>query len=131
MRSAGTRGKVHLFAYLHDSLCQPNHKKSTGEIMNFGSVNFQLKELRLMYVPADAAQNRWETDWMRRWFYHTSPSGDGLHSTGGPIDLIASPEIALTRKEEALLRLLLNTTRRLSTRDLVEKFCTFRIWPLA
>lgn len=40
MRSAETRGEVRLFAYLHDSWCQSNPKKSIDEIMNFGNVNF-------------------------------------------------------------------------------------------
>lgn len=48
----------------------------------------------------------------------------------GPIDLIASLEIRLTGREEALLQLLLKVTKQLSTRDLVEDFCAFGIWPL-
>ena len=36
----------------------------------------------------------------------------------------------LGSREEAALHLLLDTTKRLSTRDLVEEFCAFEIWPL-
>lgn len=84
-----------------------------------------------MYVPTPAARNHWYTDWTRRWSYHTSPAEAGLYSRGGLIELTASLEIALTWREEALLYLLLNATKRLSTRDLVEEFCAFRVWPLA
>ena len=47
------------------------------------------------------------------------------------IQLVATPEIALSSREDALLHLLLDTMKRLSTRDLVEEFCAFKIWPLA
>ena len=78
-----------------------------------------------------AARNRWDTDWTRKWFYHKSPAKDGLRSHGGLIQLVASPEIVPSSREDALLNLLLDITKRLSTRDLVEEFCAFRIWPLA
>lgn len=79
---------------------------------------------------ATAVWNRWETDWTQRWFYHTSPPGGSLRSTEGPIDHTTSPEVVLIGRKESLLRLLLGVTRRISTRDLVEEFCTFRVWPL-
>lgn len=44
---------------------------------------------------------------------------------------MATPEITLSSREDALLHVLLKTTKRLSTRDLVEEFCAFQIWPLA
>ena len=84
-----------------------------------------------MYLPTAAARNRWDTDWTRKWFYHASPVKDGLQSHCGLIQLVATPEIALSSREAALLHLLLDTTKRLSTWDLVEEFCAFRIWPLA
>ena len=99
--------------------------------MNFGSVNFQPRPRLQKYVPAPAARNRWDTDWTRRWFYHTVSAGSGVQSHGGLIELIPSPTIVLTSREEALLLLLLNATKRLSTRDLVEEFCAFRVWPLS
>ena len=80
-----------------------------------------------MYVSALAVHNRWDMDWTRRWFYHTSPAKDGLQSRGGLIQLSATPEIVLTSREEALLHVLLDTTKCLSTRDLVEEFCAFEI----
>lgn len=55
----------------------------------------------------------------------------GLRSNRGLIQLVASPEIDLSSREESLLHLFLETTKRLSTRDLVEEFCAFRVWPLA
>ena len=131
LRAAGARGEGRLFAYLHDGRCQPKKKKNTGQALSFGSVNFQPKARCQMYLPTPAARNRWETDWTRRWFYHTSPVEDRLQSRGGLIDLIASPVIVPTAREEALLLLLLDVTKRLSTRDLVEEFCAFGIWPLA
>ena len=131
LRAAGSSAEGRLFAYLHDGRCQPKKKKNTGETLNFGSVNFQAKTRCQMYLPAPAARNRWDTEWTRRWFYHTCPSKGGLHSRGGLINLIASPVIVPTAREEALLLLLLDVTKRLSTRDLVEEFCAFGIWPLA
>ena len=134
LRSAGVAvdgGEGRLFAYLHDGRCQPKKKKSTGETLNFGSVNFQAKSRLQRYLPTPAARNRWDTDWIRKWFYHSSPAGDGLRSRCGLINLVASPEIDLNSREEALLHVLLETTKRLSTRDLAEEFCAFRIWPLA
>lgn len=80
-----------------------------------------------MYVPALVVRNRWETDWTRRWFYHVSLVGDGLRSTRGLIHLTPSPEIVLTSLEEAHLLLLLNVAARLSTRNLEEEFCAFRV----
>lgn len=59
MRSTETSGEVRLFANLHDSRCQPKRKKSTNEFVNFDNVNFQLKESKLMCVPAATAQNQW------------------------------------------------------------------------
>lgn len=59
MRSTETSGEVRLFANLHDGRCQPKRKKSTNEFVNFDNVNFQLKESKLMYVPAATAQNQW------------------------------------------------------------------------
>lgn len=50
MRFIGASNEAHLFVYLHDYRCQPKHKKSTKETLNFGNVNFQPKTLRLMYV---------------------------------------------------------------------------------
>lgn len=117
--------EARFFAYLHDERCQPKKKKDTSETLNFGSVNFQPKTRHLKYTPAPAAQNRWETDWTRRWFYHKCPAVPGLRSIRGPTQRIPSLEINLSSREEALLRLLLNATCRLSTRDLVEEFCTF------
>lgn len=131
MRSAGTSGEGRLFAYLHDGCYQPKKKKATSETLNFGNVNFQSKAHCLMYVLAPLTQNWWDNNWTQRWFYHRSLSGDGLQSGGGPIQLTVTPEIMLTSREEALLDLLLNTTRRLSTRDHVEEFCMLRVWPLA
>ena len=134
LRSAGVPaegGEGRLFAYLHDGRCQPKKKKSSGETLNFGSVNFQAKTRCQMYLPTPAARNRWDTDWTRKWFYHKSPAKDGLRSHGGLIQLVASPEIVPSSREDALLNLLLDITKRLSTRDLVEEFCAFRIWPLA
>nr|CCI55448.1 PH01B001E05.4 [Phyllostachys edulis] len=84
-----------------------------------------------MYVPTPAARNLWEMDWTRRWFYHTCLGKDDLQSWGGLIQLTATPEIVLTSREEALIHLLLDTMKRLSTRDLVELFCAFGVWPLA
>lgn len=66
---------------------------------------------------------------MWRWFYHTSVVKDGLQSRGELIQLIASPKIILTLREEALL-LLLDVMKHLSTYDLVE-LCAFCLWPLA
>ena len=134
LRSAGVAvegGEGRLFAYLHDGRCQPKKKKNSGETLNFGSVNFQPKSRLQRYLPTPAARNRWDTDWTRKWFYHVSPAEDGLHSRCGLIQLVASPEIELNSREDALLHILLETTKRLSTRDLVEEFCAFKIWPLA
>lgn len=78
LRSVGASGEGRLFAYLHDGRCQPKKKKSTGEMLNFGGINFQPKSRFLRYAPAPAARNRWETDWTQQWFYHMSPAGDGL-----------------------------------------------------
>ena len=130
-RVAADGGEGRLFAYLHDGRCQPKKKKNSGETLNFGSVNFQPKTRCQMYLPTSAARNRWDTDWTRKWFYHKSPAKDGLQSRGGLIQLIATPEIVLSAREDALQNLLLGITKRLSTRDLVEEFCAFRIWPLA
>lgn len=47
------------------------------------------------------------------------------------IQLTAALDIVQTSREEALLQLLLNAMKQLSTRDLVEEFCAFRVWPLA
>ena len=41
--AAGASGEGRMFAYLHDGRCQPKKKKSIGETLNFGSVNFQPK----------------------------------------------------------------------------------------
>ena len=132
LRSAGVgSSEARLFAYLHDGRCQPKKKKDTGETLNFGSVNFQPKARLLHYLPAPAARNRWDTDWTRRWFYHKCSADAGLRSYGGPIQLIATPAIELSAREEGLLRVLLNAARRMSTRDFVEEFCALRIWPLA
>ena len=99
--------------------------------MNFGSVNFQTKSRLLQYLPAPAARNRWDTDWTRRWFYHKCSNEGGLRSRGGPIQLIPSPAIDLTAREDALLGVLLKSAQRMSTRDSVEEFCALRVWPLA
>lgn len=111
LQVAGASGEGCLFAYLHDGHCQPKKNKSMGETLNFGTVNFQPKARCQMYVPTPTARNRWETNWTRRWSYHTSPVKDGLQSQGGLIRLIASPEIILTTREEALLLLLMDTTK--------------------
>lgn len=131
LRSVGASSEGRLFAYLHDGHCQPKKKKCMDKTLNFGSINFQLKARLQVYVPTPVACNRWETDWVHRWFYHSSPVDDLLHSRGGLIQLTGTLEIALTSKEEALLHVLLDVTKRLSTRDLVEEFCAFHIWPLA
>ena len=132
LRSAGASDdNGRLFAYLHDGRCQPKKKKETGETLNFGSVNFQTKSRLLQYLPAPAARNRWDTDWTRRWFYHKCSHEGGLRSRGGPIQLIPSPAIDLTAREEALLGVLLKSAQRMSTRDFVEEFCALRVWPLA
>lgn len=127
LRAAETSGEGRLFSYLHDGRYQPKKKKSTGDTLNFGSVSFQPKARCQMYVSAPVTRDRWETDWTRRWFYHTSVAKDGLQSWGGLIQLIASPEIVLNSREEALLHLLLDATKRLSTWDLGEEFCAFGI----
>lgn len=132
LRSTGVSDRdARLFAYLHDGRCQHKKKKDTGETLNFGSVHFQPKTRHLKYTPAPTARNRWETGWTRRWFYHKCPVDTDLRSVGGPIQLVPSPKIDLSSREEALLRLLLNATWRLSTRDLLEEFCVLRVWPLA
>ena len=132
LRSAGIgEGEGRLFAYLHDGRCQPKKKKDTGETLNFGSVTFQPKLRYLHYLPIPAARNRWETDWTRRWFYHKCPPNSPLRSCGGPIELIPSPEIVPSAREDALLSVLRRLFRRMSTRDLVEEFCALRVWPLA
>lgn len=97
LRSAGTSGEGSLFAYLHDGKCQLK-KKNSGETLSFDSANFQPKAQMQMYVAAPAALNRWDTNWTRRWFYHTSPVEAGLQSSGGLIELIVSPEIVLTSR---------------------------------
>lgn len=84
-----------------------------------------------MYVPTPIVHNRWETDWTRRWFYHTSSADDGLWSSGGVIQLNTALKIVLTSREDALLHLLLDVTKQLSMRDLVEECCVFGVWPLA
>lgn len=58
---------------------------------------------------------------------HTLSVDKGLQSRGGLIQLIATPEIVLTAREEVLLHLLLDATKRLSTRDIVEEFYAFGI----
>ena len=131
LRAAGASGEGRLFAHLHDGRCQLKEKKSTSETLNFGSMNFQPRARYTMYLPTPAARNRWDTDWAQRWFYHKSSPEDGLQSRGGPIRLVASPEIDPTAREEALLQLLLDVTKRLSTWDLVKEFYAFGIWPLA
>lgn len=68
---------------------------------------------------------------MQGWFYHTSLMDQGLQSRGGLIQLTTTLEIVLTSREEALLHLLLDVMKRLSTCDLVEEFCAFGVWPLA
>ena len=103
----GEVGEGRLFAYLHDGRCQPKKKKSTGETLNFGSVNFQAKSRLQMYLPTPAARNRWDTDWTRKWFYHTSPAKHGLRSNCGLIQLVATPEVTLNSREDALLHVLL------------------------
>ena len=127
MRSRGTGREGCLLTYLHNGQCQPKKKKATSEMLNFSSVNFQLKVHCLMHALAPTARNRWDTDWTQRWFYQKSPMGDGLQSDGGPIQLTVASEIVLTSREDALLHLLLNAIRRLSTGDLMEEFCALRV----
>lgn len=62
MQSTGTSREGRLFAYPHDRRCQSKKKKSTGETLNFGGVNFQPKARCQMYAPALTARNRWDTD---------------------------------------------------------------------
>lgn len=61
--------------------------------------------------------------------YHASEGWSLLKGQSNRANRLA--EIALTSREEALLYLLLNAMKRLSTRDLVEEFCAFRVWPLS
>lgn len=55
-----------------------------------------------MYVPVAAVRNRWESEWT--WRGSTiGPLRVMPFTRLGPINLIASPKILLTRREEALL----------------------------
>lgn len=68
MRSLGADGSGRLFAFLHDVRCQPNKKKGTKVMFNYGSVNFQVKPSWQQYMLFLTSKNQWETDWVKKWF---------------------------------------------------------------
>ncbi len=103
----------------------------------FGSVNFNVHPERSDLWPVNAAMSKWDRHWMARWFYHTIPFESGFDSAKAlrcRRKVIASnrkTRIAVDGAMEARFALLRKVCSRLSCRDLLEKFCMLRIFPLS
>ena len=74
---------------------------------------------------------------MQKWFYIVNPypaednKADWLSFQRSAVSIVAKPNIDVDGTLESRLILLRKVTRRLSSRDLCEKFCLLQISPLA
>ena len=130
LRSEACWPSPSLFAYLHEARIQRKARKD-GTLSNFGSVSFIVRSGCAKFFPANSTRGKWESAWMRRWFYHRVESGSGLECTGRPPAFKTSPGRALDDEDKRMARRLVGLAARFNMRDLAEEFVLYGVAPLA
>ena len=90
-------------------------EKDGDKVLNFASINIQVRAGWVECFPAGASQLKWPNDWRRYWFYYQVGASLGLASSSKPIHYTWRTVVAFTEVEvDKRKKVFHNMARRLT-----------------